>query len=158
MLTLRPAAPADLPVCAEFWLAMFEEIGLYRNADFSPQWRERFLDYFSRRIAAGEARYALALDGERIVGTAGAMLADGYPVIIHGLRSALSCTNGARVIDSTPPAIITSPSPHAMACAAELIACRLLPQSRFTVTPGTSTGKPASNAAMRATFRLSSPL
>jgi GNAT superfamily N-acetyltransferase len=65
---------------------MFEEIGLYRNADFSPQWRERFLDYFSRRIAAGEARYALALDGERIVGTAGAMLADGYPVIIHGLR------------------------------------------------------------------------
>jgi ribosomal protein S18 acetylase RimI-like enzyme len=86
MLTLRPAAPADLPVCAEFWLAMFEEIGLYRNADFSPQWRERFLDYFSRRIAAGEARYALALDGERIVGTAGAMLADGYPVIIHGLR------------------------------------------------------------------------
>jgi ribosomal protein S18 acetylase RimI-like enzyme len=85
-LTLRPAAPADLPICADFWLAMFEEVGLYRNADFSPQWRERFVEYFSRRIAAGEARYTLALDGDRIVGTAGAMLADGYPVIIHGLR------------------------------------------------------------------------
>lgn len=85
-LTLRPAAVEDLPVCADFWLAMFEEIGLYRNADFTPKWRERFVEYFSRRIASGEARYTLALDADRIVGTAGAMLADGYPAIIHGLR------------------------------------------------------------------------
>ena len=31
------------------------------------------------------------------------------------------------------------------------------PQSRFTVAPGTSTGRPASKRAMRATLRLSSP-
>src|SRR5581483_3096509 len=36
-------------------------------------------------------------------------------------------------------------------------ACIPEPQSRFTVCPGTSTGKPASSSAMRATFRLSSP-
>ena len=36
--------------------------------------------------------------------------------------SLLGSTYGARVIDSTPPAIMTSPSPNAIACAAELIA------------------------------------
>ena len=32
-----------------------------------------------------------------------------------------------------------------------------LPQSRFTVAPGTVSGRPASKSAMRATLRLSSP-
>ena len=37
------------------------------------------------------------------------------------------------------------------------IASRPEPQSRFTVTPATDSGRPASSAAMRATLRLSSP-
>src|ERR1700678_1161313 len=72
--------------------------------------------------------------------------------------SALVKTYGARVIDSTPPAIATSFSPKAIDCAAELMACKLEPHKRLIVAPATETGEPASNAAMRATSRLSSPL
>src|SRR5258705_1473796 len=58
---------------------------------------------------------------------------------------------------STPPATNASPSPALIACAALAIACSPEPQRRLTVCPGTSTGKPASSAAIRATLRLSSP-
>ena len=44
-----------------------------------------------------------------------------------------------------------------MARAAWFTASRPDAHSRFTVTPGTSTGRPASSSAMRATLRLSSP-
>ena len=64
--------------------------------------------------------------------------------------SGLAMTYGARVIDSTPPATKTSPSPTAIAWAAALIACRPEPHRRLTVRPPTSTGKPASSAAIRA--------
>ena len=49
---------------------------------------------------------------------------------------------GARVIDSTPPPMNTSPSPTAIAWAAELIAWSPDPRIRLTVRPPTSTGKP----------------
>ena len=58
---------------------------------------------------------------------------------------------------STPPAITNSTSPLRIARAAVATASMLEPQSRFTVVPETSFGKPASSSAMRATFRLSSP-
>src|SRR3990172_749323 len=51
----------------------------------------------------------------------------------------------------------TSPSPPRMACAAVATACSPEPHSRLTVWPATLTGRPLSNTAMRATFRLSSP-
>ena len=71
--------------------------------------------------------------------------------------SGLAITYGARVIDSTPPPMKTSPSPTAIAWAAELIAWRPEPHSRLTVSPPTSTGSPARSSAIRATSRLSSP-
>src|SRR2546430_581261 len=58
---------------------------------------------------------------------------------------------------STPPATNTSPSPVLMARAAALIAERPEEQRRLKVRPATETGKPARRAAIRATFRLSSP-
>ena len=50
-----------------------------------------------------------------------------------------------------------SPSPVLTARAACTTASIPEPHRRLTVTPLTSTGNPASNAAMRATLRLSSP-
>ena len=50
-----------------------------------------------------------------------------------------------------------SASPVAMARAALAMASIPDPHSRFTVAPGTSTGRPASRTAIRATFLLSSP-
>ena len=70
---------------------------------------------------------------------------------------ALPITSGARVIDSTPPAITRSASPVAISRAASATACRPEPHSRFTVTPGTVVGNPDSSADIRATLRLSSP-
>ena len=66
-------------------------------------------------------------------------------------------TSGARLIDSTPPATTTSASPALTAWHAETTAESPDAQSRFIVTPATDSGSPASSAAMRATFRLSSP-
>ena len=53
---------------------------------FCAGWRDRYQQYFAERITTGEARLFVALDGDRIIGTAGAMLADGYPTVVHGLR------------------------------------------------------------------------
>ncbi len=72
-------------------------------------------------------------------------------------RSGFCTTQGARLIDSTPPAMATEASPSAMARAAWMTASRPEPQSLLTVTPGTDTGSPASRTAIRATSRLSSP-
>ncbi len=72
-------------------------------------------------------------------------------------RSGFAWTQGARVIDSTPPATIASASPARIAWAASAIADIPDAHRRLTVIPGTSSGNPASSAAMRATLRLSSP-
>ena len=71
--------------------------------------------------------------------------------------SALAITNGARVMLSTPPAMIRFASPARIARAALPTASRLEPHRRLIVEPGTDGGRPASSAAMRATLRLSSP-
>ncbi len=70
---------------------------------------------------------------------------------------AFGTMNGARVMLSTPPASIKPASPARMARAAVPTASSPDPHSRFMVAAGTEAGIPASNTAMRATFRLSSP-
>jgi hypothetical protein len=71
--------------------------------------------------------------------------------------SALGMTKGARLMLSTPPAIISCASPDLMARAAVPTASRPEPHKRLMVAPGRSMGRPASRVAMRATLRLSSP-
>ena len=71
--------------------------------------------------------------------------------------SAFGRTNGARLILSTPPAIIISASLHRMVLAALPTASMPEPHKRLIVTPGTEIGKPASKALILATLRLSSP-
>ena len=68
-----------------------------------------------------------------------------------------STTYGARLIDSTPPARMMSASPDSIARDPWITASTAEPHRRFTVTPGTDDGKPASSAPKRATLRLSSP-
>src|SRR5579871_6809625 len=71
--------------------------------------------------------------------------------------AALPITKGARVIDSTPPAIAKSISPERIARPAAPTASSPDAQRRLRVWPGTDSGRPASSSAMRATLRLSSP-
>ena len=84
-IQFRRAHLSELPEIADFWLAMFEEIGRNPQRDFPPNWREKFVRYFERRIDAGEAAYFVANDGAKLVGTAAAILSDGYPSEIHGV-------------------------------------------------------------------------
>ncbi len=72
-------------------------------------------------------------------------------------RLGLGSTQGARVIDSTPPATTTSASPVSIEREACMAASREEPQSRLTVPAGTEVGRPASSTAIRPTLRLSSP-
>ena len=78
------------------------------------------------------------------------------PTAGHGFAD-FSTTNGARLIDSTPPASTSSASPDSIAREPWITASTDEAQSRFTVTPVTEVGKPASSAPKRATLRLSSP-
>ena len=71
--------------------------------------------------------------------------------------SILGITKGARLMLSTPPATISAASPARMARAAVPTASSPEPHSRFSVAPGTPTGRPANRVAIRATLRLSSP-
>ncbi len=84
---LRVAEIHELPEIANTWLAMFEEAGKHRESEFAAGWRERFVAHFAERIGRGDARYFVAVDDDRIVGTAGAFFTEGYPAAIHGLRS-----------------------------------------------------------------------
>ncbi len=86
-IRFRKAHAADLAAIADFWLAMFEEVGKHRESEFQPGWRERFAEYFSNRSDVGDAAYFVAVASGRIVGCAGAILRDGYPSIIHGIKN-----------------------------------------------------------------------
>ena len=74
-----------------------------------------------------------------------------------GLNEGLLPPIGTRLIDSAPPAIITSASPTRMRSAAIWIADRPDAQKRLTVMPPTEFGSPASATAMRAMFMPCSP-
>ena len=69
----------------------------------------------------------------------------------------LAVTQGARDMDSTPPATTMSAAPALIMKVAMAMALMPEAHSRFTVIPGTVSGKPASSQAMRATLRFSSP-
>ena len=66
-------------------------------------------------------------------------------------------TFGARLIDSTPPAMTTSASPDLMALAANPMLSIPDPHSRLMVAPGIESLSPASKSDILATLRLSSP-
>jgi ribosomal protein S18 acetylase RimI-like enzyme len=82
---IRPGTLAELDRYADFWLAMFEEVGILAESDMVSDWRARFRQYFERRISQNEARFFVALEQSEIVGTAGALIADGYPFYVHGI-------------------------------------------------------------------------
>ena len=69
-----------------------------------------------------------------------------------GLNDGLLPVIGTMLMLSQPPAIITSASPTRMRSAAIWMDVRPDAQKRFTVTPPTLWGSPASSTASRATL------
>ncbi len=70
-----------------------------------------------------------------------------------GLNDGVLPPIGTMLIDSEPPAIITSASPTRMRSAAIATAFSPDEQKRLIVTPPVEFGNPASNTALRAMFR-----
>ncbi|CAM5188763.1 hypothetical protein CDEF62S_06385 [Castellaniella defragrans] len=64
---------------------------------------------------------------------------------------------GTMLMDSTPPASITSASPTRMRSAAMAIAVNPEAQNRLMVHPATDCGRPASNTPIRPTFKPCGP-
>lgn len=85
-LAVRAGTASELATFAAFWLAMFEEAGVLHERDLAAGWRDRFCTYLAARIAANEGRFFVAVDADLIVGTAGAIVADGYPFVVHGIK------------------------------------------------------------------------
>ncbi|HKE37272.1 MAG TPA: GNAT family N-acetyltransferase [Candidatus Baltobacteraceae bacterium] len=84
--SIRPGTLAELDAYADFWIAMFEEVGNIAQSDMLPDWRARFGAYLKRRIADNEARFFVAVEDGVTIGTAGALIADGYPYAVHGIK------------------------------------------------------------------------
>ena len=106
-------------------------------------------------VKLGQDLGALA-EGDRVLGGM-AGLTSRHPSVVEtsspspagNARAGLGTTHGALVIDSTTPARQSEASPTAIALLASITASSPDPHSRFTVTPGTPTGSPASSEAMR---------
>jgi len=79
-------------------------------------------------------------------------------VALPNAMGASACTSfwgraiWALLVESLPPAIMTSASPRSMAAAASVTACRPLAQARVHVMPSTFSGRPRSSAISRARF------
>src|SRR5579871_58897 len=71
---------------------------------------------------------------------------------IQGLGANFTPDMGSMLIDSAPPAIRICAAPARMRSAAMAMAWSPEEQKRLMVTPGTESGKPERNAAMRAMF------
>jgi len=83
---IRPGTISELDRFADFWLAMFEENRNVAESDMVRDWRTRFRRYLERRILENEARFFVAVEEGAIIGAAGALVADGYPFVVHGIR------------------------------------------------------------------------
>jgi ribosomal protein S18 acetylase RimI-like enzyme len=83
---IRLGTAAELQTFADFWLAMFEEAGILDESAMVPDWRERFCRYLAGRMRDGDGAFFVAVANDTIVGTAGAIVNDGYPYFIHGIK------------------------------------------------------------------------
>jgi GNAT superfamily N-acetyltransferase len=74
---IREARTHELDTAADFWGRMYHELEL--GPPLQGDWQRRAVAYFERRQAAGELAYFVADSAGEIVGTAGALLRDGFP-------------------------------------------------------------------------------
>src|SRR4051812_25961144 len=139
--------PALADAAARCWLR-------YANASWSAREMRHSSAMFSAVSGIESVPYLSFIAG----------LTKRQPIVVSSIFAArenaasdFPITNGPRDMLSTPPAIASDDSPDLIARAATETASMLDPQSRFTVAPGTSFGRPASSNAIRATLRLSSP-
>ena len=140
-------APSFQACAARWWL---------RTAKAS--WSSRLIWCFSTRISVASPRLTVQLGFMRGLTIRQPSVVECMVASAAGkARSGPSTTCGARVIDSTPPATMTSASPIAICRHESITASRPLAHRRLTVRPGMDVGRPASSTAIRATLRLSSP-
>lgn len=89
MLSFRTGTPADIPALVHAWYAMLDECGLL-GSGVVDDWQERLARHIDRQIAGGHARWFLADDAGRIVGTCLATLSTGRSNILKDTSAMLA--------------------------------------------------------------------
>ena len=84
----READEADYATGAQLRFEMAREMGSHDFVDTSTDWRDRFVEYFSRKHRIDEARLFLAYDGDLPVGSAIVSILEEYRRYVLGVQSA----------------------------------------------------------------------
>ena len=83
-IRIREARPEELATAADFWGRMYRELQL--GPELEADWRSKATSYFARRRTAAELEYFVAEAVGEVIGTAGALIHDGFPVEFHDRR------------------------------------------------------------------------
>ncbi len=89
MLSLRTATVADVPALVDAWHAMLTECDLL-GTGLVDDWEARLARHFERQIVRGHARWFVADDSERIIGTCLATLSNGSSNILKDVSAMLA--------------------------------------------------------------------
>ena len=89
MPPIRPATTDDIPALVRAWYAMLDECGLL-GSGVVQDWEARLSRHFEKQILGRHARWWVAEDQGRIVGTALATLSTGSSNILKDVTAMLA--------------------------------------------------------------------
>jgi GNAT superfamily N-acetyltransferase len=89
MVSFRTATVSDIPALIRAWYAMLDECGLL-GSGVLPDWEERLSRHFERQIEGSHARWFVAEDAGRVIGTCLATLSDGRWNILKDISAMLA--------------------------------------------------------------------
>ncbi len=89
MVSFRVATVSDVPALVTAWYAMLDECDLL-GSGVVDDWRERLSEHFEHQIKGRHARWFVAEDGGRVVGTCLANLSTGRSNILKDVSALLA--------------------------------------------------------------------
>jgi GNAT superfamily N-acetyltransferase len=89
MAQIRTATTADIPALVDAWYAMLDECGLI-GSGLVDDWRDRLAHHFQHQIERDHARWFVAEEDGRIVGTCLASLSSGRSNILKDVSAMLA--------------------------------------------------------------------
>lgn len=89
MPAIRTAALSDIPALVRAWYAMLDECDLL-GSGVVEDWERRLTRHFEHQIDGGHARWFVAEEGGRVIGTCLATLSDGRSNILRDVSAMLA--------------------------------------------------------------------
>jgi GNAT superfamily N-acetyltransferase len=89
MAQIRTASAADIPALVHAWYAMLDECQLL-GSGVVDDWEERLAHHFQRQIERDHARWSVAEEDGRVIGTCLASLSSGRSNILKDVSAMLA--------------------------------------------------------------------